>query len=651
LMLKETVTLGKVLVQAAEDQHDLDVAKLEALAFELAECREELGKAMSERSADAATARARYEAEMNTRLAETIDAMREELLSKHKTEILAARAQVNESICPLYFNESMYFQAAQEATDVAVSNEKAIRLALEAAQSELRKELDTTREANVELSAKMRQVESDHSKMKTKLAQERHTANLWKAEVESLSNMSKSRTNDIEAKYHKELRHLEQEIVALTDAKNSLESRVFSAQAVINDLESQLREEKAMRDSVTVNHTELINDRKILIDQLKQLQDDLTASRREVEDWSKKYHLSAQHHDSELNRIQKRNQVLADTVTKLTAQGDADLSASRADYLRAVSSKTSDLVGITDDTDRMWSYPAQRSVAQPQQQYPLHRGQSAPAALVNSVEKQKSSKGIHLDLDLADDEACGIQVIDTHRDGDALRQLQIEVEEYNSNLGSSNNSATKIQGLTEYDATSSVTKSRAKTAPLQRTVHVSDKPSVASFSYADQIPSRVGDRTKDIEPAVDIISDDQMDTDLRLSARASSQSIDRIQSAINQRRVQLQSRQKVVNKPIRNATNDDHILAALSDSVQQLALQRESRESPRTPVRAKAGFASAEWNENSSSTDKREQLSSSQSFIRKLRTSVEDGENHWIPFSPQPAKKQSSQPDAFEENA
>jgi hypothetical protein len=142
-----------------------------------------------------------------------------------------------------------------------------------------------------------------------------------------------------------------------------------------------------------------------------------------------------------------------------------------------------------------------------------------------------------------------------------------------------------------------------------------------------------------------------MDTDLRLSARASSQSIDRIQSAINQRRVQLQSRQKGGNKPIRNATNDDHILAALSDSVQQLALQRESRESPRTPVRAKAGFASAEWNENSSSTDKREQLSSSQSFIRKLRTSVEDGENHWIPFSPQPAKKQSSQPDAFEENA
>jgi hypothetical protein len=595
----------------------LDNAKLEALNCELSDMRDQSERAESD-------------------LVAALDHCKRECEDSHRKVINALKIEHEESRnSAVALARTQALKDVSQTVDVSV---EALRKSYEVNQTELKQELGTTKQSCEEYKSRVSALDKEVAHLKLKLVSERQRGASLEQELSAVASTTNIRVSDVEKSYARELKRLDNELSLTTADKLALDDKLYSANVVIAELKAQVHGEQMEKLSIRNNYEAMGDEYNMLSSQLKKSLEDCVSAQRDVEEWSKKYSLCAENHQLELNRVHKRNQVLADTVSKLTAQSQyegpvvgSDLTRARTDLLLDCAVTVPIDVRASQDGDKWVRTPP--SSAHNKRLAHYQRGQSAPALLINSIDKQRPPNA----GDINDDD-YGIQVIDTHRDGDALQRIQMRLYEYQNSLGSS----TEIlnHSISSAGESSSVTKARARTAPPVRSTGITEN----TWKDEDE-RGGISDGTEEATPVL-FPESDWTSNGYRpsISPRVSGSNptgtvnnaaIDRIQSAINQRRVQLQSRQRTTKSSRAHADDYRGTLELASDV---------SATSPSKTLRLRDLNLG-----NTTKTPARDDMDGkglsadplSNSFSRKLRSTIEEGEQHWIPFSPQPRGRQS----------
>lgn len=608
-------------VQALEDQHDLDIAKLESLSAEYLDFKE-----------NAASVATQHLAELD----EALQKQRLELMAVFEKDIQTAKLKWDSDHLTLV--EDMKSQKSSEMAQVIDMSVLAVRKTYEQNQVDLRNELSSVKKLFEDATTKCNLLDGENTKLRGQIASEQNSISALKVNHASSLQAAHNRCVEMEASHVRDTKRLEDRARDLMREGDVMEGEYNMLKRAYDELSEKLRAEQEEREALRQQLHSVDSRESELTNKLSKTEEDLDASRREVASWSRKYAALESNHETDVQRVTRRNQVLTETVTRLTAMTAANQSnsvessavearrdvdsISRSVYEKPAIVETS--IEGESSLEREQSRWSQSPPSAHRRKMQLQRGKSAPAvmplristeSLSGSIEKSKTSH-VNFEDDEIEYDTCDIQEINTHRDEDTLSSIrQALIDDIRHTIG--NSAALETAGTS-----SQAVSSRAHTAPSMRTpstYHLeSDQPSwltndddsvhqnsaLSSVVQPGQSPS--------VKGGVDESVDDAKVT------------IDRIQTAINQRRG-LHTSHRPRGTVIRSKGLDKERSKA---SIDDDCVLDNDRVGLTTPTRTTLVRETQKVSPVSTG-------SNSKNFTKKLRSSVEEGEHHWIPFSPQ----------------
>lgn len=474
------------------------------------------------------------------------------------------------------------------------SSVEALSLEFQRTREELEGALKASKSVESNLQARNQELEKEVSMLRKKLVNERQVVAGLKAELATQATDFRGRLHDTEQKMGSNIENLKAQLRSAEDMRNLLDAASASSQSEVEKLQTEIKHLKDALEISEAARTNLEFQVETTQSQVKKSADVISALQREVADWNRKYSILLQDHEVEIQRLNKRNQVLQDTLSRLTHVSVSKRAPEHQQPGGGGGGNSSGGVRSTENTEAnspSWAHSPQRSVLKVKVSSSYQRGLSAPALMMSSVEKLKMESAAFSPqrrfADDADEESLGIQPIDTHRDAESLNRLQAHWEDYASKG--------KVRVVAAGDEGEPITAARAKTAPLLRSA-------LADESMLDQFSSPPTNRA--------------LENDISAQATAptdpTNETINRIQTAINQRRVQIQSRSKASRQAFALHPNGEH------QSSQDTPSTSSSHVDIKTPRRT-SGASEGQLSQN---------------FIRKLRSTVEAGVGFEIPFSP-----------------
>ena len=514
---------------------------------------------------------------------------------------------------------------------------QAVRKTYEQSQLELKNELAGAKKSFEDAITKCTFFESENIKLRGQIASEQNSISALKAKHTTALQAAQNRCVELESANARETKRLEDRSRELMRECDAMESESNALKRAHDELLEKLRAEQEEREALRQQLLSVDNRESDLTSKLSKTEEDLDASRREVASWSRKYAALQLNHETDVQRVNRRNQVLTETVTRLTAmtanQTNCSVESSAIDSVRNVESmpRTVYEKPVTVETstghvpeggsslEREQSRWSQSPPSAHRRKMQLQRGKSAPAviplristeSLSSSIEKSKTPHVNFEDDDATDYDTCDIQEINTHRDEDTLSSIrQALIDDIRHTIG---NGGTSETTGTSHQSVSS----RARTAPSLRTPSTYPvEPSLEQPSWTtnDDDATHQNMTSANSPSAKDPVNDSADDTKV---------TIDRIQNAINQRRgLHTTSRSR-------------------GTVIRSKGLDRERERSKAADESNRGGLVTPTRHTHVQETQKTSPISTGSSnsknfFTNKLRSSVEEGEHHWIPFSPQ----------------
>jgi len=306
--LKNQYLATKVRLQALEDEHEMAVAKFEASRAENDELRVQMKQEIQRREGHIA-----------------------ELLAKHDESIAAMTARLDaEGEDKLQISEATRKQG-EERLNRAIAKEKDMHKAqladMEAKRVQdgevQRARLGTLAKAMEGLQVELREESAKNSNLTQELAVLKDLAEVGNVEMQE-------RVNYVERERTRERSRLEGQ---LADVKEQLRQQVEQKQQrdqLMATIEQQLTRERESKFAALQRVRAAEDETATLISQVDALTEETGNQKKDLRGYERKTALIVQNKDAEIIRLTRRNEVLGEAVTRLTAaQGSTSASLSK----------------------------------------------------------------------------------------------------------------------------------------------------------------------------------------------------------------------------------------------------------------------------------------------------------------------------------
>ena len=365
--LKTQCLATKVRLQALEDDHEMAVAKFEASRAEAEELRAQMKQEIQRREAHIA-----------------------ELLERHDEAVSAMQARLEaEGEDKLQISEATRKQG-EERLSRAIAKEKEGHKAqladLEAKRTQdgevQRARLATLAKAMEGLQVELREESSKNANLSQELAVLKDLAEVGNGEMQE-------RVNYVERERTRERSRLEGQ---LTDVKEQLRQQVEQKQQrdqLMSTIEQQLTRERESKFAALQRVRAAEDETATLISQVDALTEETTNQKKDLRGYERKTALIVQNKDAEIIRLTRRNEVLGEAVTRLTAAREGGGGgASLSSYFTMGATVT----GADDDEDMSHAVQADDGEAGDScDASPLHGGGSLTSRIDEAVTEYRSS--------------------------------------------------------------------------------------------------------------------------------------------------------------------------------------------------------------------------------------------------------------------
>jgi len=284
-------------IQSLEDQNEETLARFEACKSEIEELRTALRREVASREQVVSSLNQKHEeiiANLTVRLeAEAEEKVSSALSSRKQTEERMERAMVKER--ENYQQQQLEIQAQrQQDADAHRSRLATLAKAMEGLQVELREEVNKNTVLSQELA-------------------------VLKELAEVGSGEMQERLNYLERERQRDRNRLEGQ---LADVKEQLRQQVEQKQQrdqLMSTIEQQLSREREARFTALQRVRAAEDEASNLTSQVDALTEECSNAKKQVRDHERKLALALQAKDAELARLTRRNEVLGEAVTRLTA--------------------------------------------------------------------------------------------------------------------------------------------------------------------------------------------------------------------------------------------------------------------------------------------------------------------------------------------
>ncbi len=339
--LKNQYLATRVRLQALEDEHEVIVAKLESSKAESEELRVQMRQEVKQRE--------QHLQELLIRHDEAIHALNARLESEAEEKLQVADATRKQ---------------AEERLNRALLKEKDVQKQQQAeweAQRGQEAEVQRARLATLAKAMEGLQVElREESAKSTSLAQE---LAVLKDLAEVGNGEMQERVNYVERERTRERARLEGQ---LADVKEQLRQQVEQKQQrdqLMSTIEQQLTREREAKFTALQRVRAAEDEAATLASQVDTLTEETNNQRKELRGFERKLALAIQNKDSEIVRLTRRNEVLGEAVTRLTAAqgtGTVSTTSTPSAFLNKFFTAGVSLTSPSDDivTDRSHASPS-----------------------------------------------------------------------------------------------------------------------------------------------------------------------------------------------------------------------------------------------------------------------------------------------------
>lgn len=540
----------------------------------------------------------------------------------------------------LFAQERLAEQSLKEEFDLKIQCE-------ENANRELRTQLSQERASNKKLKEHLIRLENEGHALREKISLEASANQTLRRDLQTAVEDKRTAVVVAEREYARELARMD-------TRTTQLQCDLESAQDLSHELNIQL---EGFADRTNKLESELdalrfdSSHQKSLCDSLQQQlslkSSEIELLKRELAEANRRFHVESESFESEMERMRKRNQVLLDTLNQLSNSNSAAPEKSREIEAMNPSLVAREELGWMSPQLKAASLSGEE-VSLSRRQLTQARGVSAPPSTSMTSIQRDSHDFIRRSSESSQcqsDDGSEAEFIRESSE-DLIRNIRQHIES-NDMSGIRQRSRDRSDGYSDH------IRLRARTAPPLRGLPTeppscqdndleSDLDDVSAFESNSSVSQL---RRGGVHQGPEI-----SESDTTKNSTSSDVAIDKIQMAINLRKKQaaLSKSQRTkarIRREEREEREDD--ISSIIRFSQEAGTRSDFDGSRDVLIESSNGESEISAN-FSLATELKSPVRTSRvstpptTFTRKLRNSVEDGEHHWIAFSPQSDSRKTS---------